>query len=50
LARLLYLYGQYKKLLRGMWDAYDPENVNKRMQAVNEQANIAAETKIKRSP
>ena len=50
MARLLYLCGQHHKLLRSMLDVYDPENVNKRMQAVNEQAAIVAETKIKRSP
>lgn len=47
IGRLLYLYGRYNRLLRDMLDVYDPEKVNKRMQAIKEQAEIATETKIK---
>lgn len=45
--RLLYLYGQYNKLLRDMLDVYDPDKVNRTMRAFKEQAELASEHEIR---
>ena len=47
LLRLLRIQGTYNKLLRDTLDVYDPEKVNKRMRAIKEQAELAAEATVK---